>query len=264
MKPSHILSSVAVAGLFFLSGATGLVFEILWARMLGPWIGAGPATNALVIGAFMGGLAAGGLLAGRVRGKPLAAYGCAEVGVGLWGLATPSVMSALGPLFSGAFGLGETHAAACLALKGVATALLVVPPTILMGASFPLLARHARAGAAWLYAMNTAGAVLGSLFGGLILLPAIGASSTRIAASVLDIVIGFLALSLAMAIEPGSGQEEAQRNDGEAVGWQLLATIALWGAATMAGELACERTLALALGSSVYSLTFVVAAFIAG
>ena len=81
-----------VAACFFLSGATGLIYEVLWARMLGLVFGATTLAVSTVLAAFMGGLALGSALAGRkgagVR-RPVRAYGLLEIGIALYALAVP-------------------------------------------------------------------------------------------------------------------------------------------------------------------------------
>ncbi|MBI2944810.1 MAG: tetratricopeptide repeat protein [Candidatus Wallbacteria bacterium] len=259
-------SSVAVTAMFLVSGATGLVFELLWSRLLVPWIGAGPLTNALVIGCFMGGLACGAVLAPRARIRPLSAYGLCELGIGAWGLATPVLLGLLEPVFAAAHAAGDWSPGVRIVLQAAAVLALTGPPTALMGASFPLLALEAEASAGLLYAVNTAGAVAGCLIGGLVLLPAAGGAWLLEAASVADLGLGTLAILLAVRRAPSAngGPATAHGAPGARADRRLLLTVALWGFATMAAELACERVLALALGSSVYSLTLVLAVFIGG
>src|SRR6266511_3013406 len=92
-----------VAACFFLSGATGLIYEVLWARMLGLVFGATTLAVSTVLAAFMGGLALGSALAGRsgssVR-RPVRAYGLLEIGIALYALAVPFLFSLVDNLFA--------------------------------------------------------------------------------------------------------------------------------------------------------------------
>src|SRR6185503_7645638 len=81
-----------VAACFFLSGATGLIYEVLWARMLGLVFGGTTLAVSTVLAAFMGGLALGSAMAGRWGGRvtrPVRAYGLLEIGIALYALAVP-------------------------------------------------------------------------------------------------------------------------------------------------------------------------------
>src|SRR5256714_8674535 len=92
--PNRILLPVSVC--FILSGATGLIYEVLWARMLGLVFGATTFAISTVLAAFMGGLALGSALAGRMAGKikrPLRAYGLIEIAIALYALAVPFLFS---------------------------------------------------------------------------------------------------------------------------------------------------------------------------
>ena len=265
---SNSKRSLAVAALFFLSGASGLAFEIVWTRALGPWMGASASTTAIVIGLFMGGLAAGSALAPRLRCDPLRGYGLAELGSGLWGLATPALLAALEPAFRTAFELSEGMPLLAGSIRMVCAAAIVLPPTLMMGLSFPLLARHSAGSAAWLYAVNTCGAVAGAAAAGLLLLPSVGLAATRVTASSVNLLVGAVACALALGDSAAFGGVTSARPAGcgkpAPASRILLALSLLWGAATMVVELAAERSLALSLGSSVYSLTLVLVLFIAG
>src|SRR3982074_659156 len=91
-----------VAACFFLSGATGLIYEVLWARMLCLVFGATTLAVSTVLAAFMGGLALGSALAGR-RGaavrRPVRAYGLLEIGIALYAVVVPLLFSFIDNLY---------------------------------------------------------------------------------------------------------------------------------------------------------------------
>ena len=92
-----------VAACFFLSGATGLIYEVLWARMLGLVFGGTTLAVSTVLAAFMGGLALGSALAGRRGGqvkRPVRAYGLLEIGIALYALAVPFLFSLVDNLYA--------------------------------------------------------------------------------------------------------------------------------------------------------------------
>ena len=162
-----------LAVLFFLSGASALVYQLLWLRLLGLVFGVTVHAASTVWAAFMAGLALGSILAGvagdRVR-RPLAWFGVTEILTGLTAVLTPTAIEALQSTFvSLAPSLPHMGAASVAPRFAMAFAVLIVP-TVLMGATMPLVVRSSafsgsllgsRAGA--LYAANTAGAIAGTL-----------------------------------------------------------------------------------------------------
>src|ERR1700719_3836792 len=129
---------------FFLSGASGLVFEVVWTRELTLVFGSTTLAISTVLSVFMGGLALGSFLAGRFADRarsPVVLYALAEAGVGLYALAVPLVLAfypRLNPLF---VSLAGRSALVLALLRFVATAAVLLVPTTLMGATLPLLSR---------------------------------------------------------------------------------------------------------------------------
>ncbi|MGF1467263.1 MAG: fused MFS/spermidine synthase [Sandaracinaceae bacterium] len=183
---------------FFLSGASSLIFQTLWARMLQHVFGAAPVANSTVLTVFMAGLGLGAWIGGRVARRirhPLMAYAAAEVLVGLWGLVIPLLVQSDGWLADMNGLLRDTFGGSS-AVFMIARFLCVVPilivPTTLMGSTLPLLTRHfvraqqdarassARVGA--LYAVNTFGAATGPVLSAFVLMPLIGLAMTNVVA----------------------------------------------------------------------------------
>lgn len=197
-----------LTGLFFLTGATSLVFEVLWVRGLTLVVGNTTFAVSLVVAAFLGGLAAGNALAGQLSLKvvhPLRGYAIAEALAGVLALGVtlllPRLASALGAL-----GLpGGGPVAARLAV----VALLMAPPTVVMGASLPLLASwvgktFAAAGieVGRLYTVNTLGAAAGCALAGFFLIGAVGVSTTAYLACAVNLAVGGCAAVLARRVTP--------------------------------------------------------------
>jgi spermidine synthase len=156
----------------------------------------------------------------------------------------------------------------------VVSAILAVP-TVLMGATLPLISRAVAAGArsvvgrvAALYSANTAGAIAGAVGTGFLLLPAIGVTATIYAAAGLNLV----AAAAAWLIERQNGRAIAQPTTptvarapvDRAVLRRVLATLAVSGAAALANEVVWSRALSLVLGSSVYAFSAMLATFLSG
>jgi spermidine synthase len=247
---------------FLLTGATALVFEVVWTRLLLLSLGATAVAVGAVLGAFMGGMAVGAWLAGRrtvARVDPVLTYASLEGWAGLYGLATPMLLR-----------LAETQPP--VVQFGAAVALLM-PATVGMGASLPILARALGQRSSWvavnvgrLYAANTAGAVLGPLVAVFWLFPQIGLLRTLHVASGIDVlvcvtVIVFRRHAFPMWERPSAAPEKRETPHGDA---PLLAALVVSGAVAMVYEVAWTRVLSIAFASSVYGVTIMLSAFLAG
>lgn len=274
-----LLPSVLVGALFVLSGACGLAYEVVWTRYLGLFLGNTVLLHTAVLGSFMGGMALGSLLAGRFADRlprPLRAYGWLELGVAVYGAAFP-LLAALGQgMVAAATGPFPPGTIALLVFRLALAAALLLLPTLLMGMTFPLLTAHldrsagaGAGGANWLYFANCAGAVLGTLLTGLALIPSFGMRATVLGVAALNALIALAAMALghaalpeAMAAEDGSKEQGGNPAAG-GERW-VLAVICLSGGTAFLYELVWTRFFAVSLGSSTYSFTLMLAAFISG
>lgn len=259
---------------FFLSGFSALLYETAWTRELAFVFGTSDLAVAAVLAAYMGGLASGSALAARLAPRirrPVLTYGVLELLIALCALAVPSAMRALTSLYVAALGGGETAGeAGSLATTfrlGTAFALLL-PPTALMGATLPLLARHAvrrdadvgpRIGA--LYACNTAGAIAGTLVAAFLLLPALGLRRTVYGGAAVNALVFLGAALLARRGAPPLPAPEAPAPPGAR--W-ILPAMALSGAASFVYEVLWTRLLSQLLGGSVYAFATMLASFLLG
>ncbi len=285
--------SAFVAACFFLSGAAGLVYQVIWVRLIEKVIGSAPFAVAAVLSVFMAGLALGSWRAGRVidrqpgRAALLALYGKLELGIGVLALAVPVAMAIARPVYRAFYDpLLEhfwCHQAAALA----GCALVLIPPAALMGATLPVLCRfyvrrldHLGRRTGWLYGLNTAGAALGVALCGLVLIPHLGVWPTLGLFAALNFLIGGACLGVArrLAAEPAPPKARSQRKappspappepgptDGmhRQMRWGL-AIFAVSGFCAMAYEVLWTRLLGLIAGPTTYSFTLVVTTFIIG
>jgi spermidine synthase len=231
---------------------------------------------AAVLFAFMGGLMLGSAVAGRIADRlrrPLLVYAVLEGLIGVLGLLVPftvpflsSLMWWLTPMLGDSRPLG-------LAARFVLAAGMLLVPTTLMGATLPVLSRffvekRDRLGSslAWLYAMNTFGAVAGALLAGFILLPSLGVRRTTLVAALANVVVMALALAAARRTGPSAGTvaKETRAAPLSMAAWMALLAIGIAGAASMTDQIAWTRVLALCLGSSVYAFSIMVGTFILG
>src|SRR5712692_10148485 len=175
-------------GLFFLSGISGLLYEVAWTRMLHLLFGDTVLAVSTVLASFMAGLALGSFWSGRYvdrRPRVLALYAGLEAGIGVSAVALPVVLQALTPLY---IWLHQyLHASFWLfsVVRFLLAFGLLFVPTTLMGATLPVLSRYMvrhTATLGWrvgtLYALNTGGAVLGCFMAGYVLLGSVGVLET--------------------------------------------------------------------------------------
>ncbi len=200
-----------MAACFFLSGATGLIYEVLWARMLGLVFGATTLAVSTVLAAFMGGLALGSALAGRkgagVR-RPVRAYGLLEIGIALYALAVPLLFSVVDNLYAIIWQHFHPGFFVFSLWRFLLSCVMLLVPTTLMGATLPLLSAAlvrssgpTSTSVTKLYTRNLAGAICGSLIAGFLLLPTFGVRATIYTAAVINIIIGIVTILADRRIE---------------------------------------------------------------
>src|ERR1041384_7236170 len=142
--PAHYSSKTLriVAACFFLSGATGLIYEVLWARMLGLVFGATTLAVSTVLAAFMGGLALGSALAGRLGcriKRPLSAYGWLEIGIAIYAILVPLLFRWVDHLYVLIWQEFQPGFFIFSVWRFVLSSLLLLFPTTVMGATLPVL-----------------------------------------------------------------------------------------------------------------------------
>lgn len=259
-----------VAALFFASGATGLVYEVAFSKSLAPVFGATAYAVSAVLAAFMGGLAVGAHLGGRVAGRfarPLVAYGFAEIAVGLVCAVTPWAFAAVEVAYVALARASHGSLGALTAARsGLAFAVIVVPTTC-MGATLPLLARATssdRSALPRLYALNTAGGAIGSLLGAYAVLPTLGLGGAMRAAALINVVLGILAIvhgrrSAPLAVDPPLAAEEPRE---EGLGRLPLLFAFASGFLVFAAEVVEAHLLTVLIGNSAYAFGLMLAVFL--
>ena len=269
--------------LFLASGAAGLIYEVVWMRILMRILGATVLAYTIVLAAFMLGLALGGWRFGRRidhRGQPLLVYAALETGVGLWALLLPSLLTAALALFvSIARGLADSPVLLNIIRSLIAFAALLLP-TILMGGTLPVLSKSlVHSGqeignkVGKLYAVNTFGAILGAGAAGFILLGKIGEIRTTLIAVALNLTAAagaaLLARSLPQPPDPRRGAQQcalAESPASPSLARQalLLVVVAITGFTILAYEVLWTRTAVLLTGNTTYSFSLMLLAFLTG
>ncbi|WP_420715064.1 fused MFS/spermidine synthase [Corallococcus sp. bb12-1] len=265
-----------VAALLFLSGATALVYELVWSKYLGNVLGNSGQAHAVVLATFMGGLALGAFVFGRTADRvknPLALYGVLELGVGLYALAFPYVLGALEHVWLSV----AVHVPEHLRVgpRLLVSSLSLVVPTLLMGGTLPALVRHFAASLAGvrkelarLYAINSLGAAVGVYIAGTRLVPLIGLSASATLAAGLNVFLALAALALARQHPPAvvvgaAAAVEDVAYPRRAVRAALLGVM-LSGFTSMLYQVTWIRLLSIVLGASTYAFTLILTAFILG
>ena len=271
--------SAPVLALFFCSGATALVYEVVWSKFLSQMFGSTVYAQTVVLAAFMGGLALGNKIFGRRADRsprPVRIYGYLEIAIGLYAFFFPTLDRLADQLFVGiGTGLAD-HAVLLLALKGILSAGLLLGPTILMGGTLPLLAAwlqkssiDAGRRSARFYSVNSLGAVAGSCAAGFWLVQNFGLVAALQLTALVNVLIGALAIVIGKDIVTESAAKEEPTATGsaevapETLRWAGL-VVALTGAVSMGLEVLSSRSLALIFGSSLQSFAIVLMAFILG
>lgn len=261
------------------TGFTGLVYEVAWQRCVATLLGSHSESTATVLALFLGGLAVGYAVFGRVTrgvvararraGRPprlLALYGCVEIGIGAWALAFPLFFQWIRALSIRLPAYGEGMA---FAVDVTLTALLIAPPTVLMGSTIPILTQtlprsldDATRTHALVYGANTAGAFAGTLAAGFFLIPYLGLEGVLRAMGTVNLAAG--AAFLALGLVPAQRSPAAA---GEAIarvrGLPAYATAAvLLGFATLTLQTVLIRLGGLSFGTSEFTFAITVGVFV--
>lgn len=277
----------ALLVLFVLSGFAGLLYQSVWSHYLGLSLGHAAYAQTLVLAIFMGGMAVGAWFASHysLRWKRLIlGYAVVEAVIGVFGLV-------FHPLFVAYTGLSQEsilpalgHPALAHAYQWLTAAFLIMPQSVLLGATFPLMSaglmralpdEHGEV-LGGLYFTNSLGAALGALLATFMLLPAVGLPGTVFTAGILNIVVALLAWMLSRMLNEDGHAPMVQRAAtaeapvvGESDEVRHLGRVLLWataisGAASFVYEVGWVRLLNQALGSTIHSFELMLAAFILG
>src|SRR3954468_1622301 len=257
--------------LFTASGFAGLIYESIWTHYLKLFLGHAAYAQSLVLIVFMGGMALGAALCGRLSQKlanPLLVYAAVEAAIGVLALA-------FHPIFVGVtdWGYGSLlpwlgNEWLALAGKLLLCALLILPQSILLGAPFPLMSAglvraHPAAGGesvAMLYFTNSLGAAAGVLASGFWLIAWVGLPGTLGTAGAVNLLIAVTVWALGRSLRnaPLAGDSSDERA-------RLFLAIAFFtGLASFVYEIVWIRMLSLVLGASTHSFELMLATFILG
>ncbi len=262
-----------------LTGFSGLVYEVAWQKYLAMLLGSHAEATAAVLGIFLGGLSAGYALFGRLTRRVveraqrlgeaprlLYIYALVETGIGLYALLFPWIFGWAQQLSP----LGPTGTGTGFAFDVGLSALLLGPPTVLMGGTIPILTLalagdldRATRVHAWVYGTNTAGAFAGALAGGFVLIPVLGLDSVLYTMGCVNLVAAAAFAQLdrsAREIAPDLSPSPVAQMVPRLGAWATVALLA--GFAMMTLQTILNRIGGLAFGSSQFTFAMVVAVFV--
>jgi spermidine synthase len=269
-------------GCFFATGASGLVLEIVWSKYLSYLLGNSVFGVATAVAAFLGGLGAGAAAGGRLAARtpsPMRLYAGLEIAVGALALLSPLAQLMARPLFASLYAALSGDPAPFFLVRFLILFAALLVPTMAMGATLPIavaeLSRRTGASAdpivGRLYAVNTAGGVIGVTLAGFLFVPSLGLWKTAVLAGLID--LGVAAVVLGRRPAPGpvpapvGGAADGTAVTRRPLGARRLLTLllaALTGFAAILYQVAWTRVLIVPFGGMVYAFAAILAVYLAG
>ncbi len=278
--------------LFFFSGATALVYEVVWQRMLILVFGNTTYASTTVVASFLGGMAAGSFVFGRFADRhksPLSLYAYLEVGIAAFAVLSPLILSVMPAVYVGLYRSLPAEFPLFGAVRVCLSFLVLLIPSFLMGGTLPVISRffikridRLGWGIGALYGLNTLGGVVGAFSAAFLLLTWIGVNETIYLASAFNALIAGVALVLGRFHQPEHAADEmatsqaveedsvaaAQSAEGQArvryVPYTLLAVYGVSGFCALAYEILWTRVLVFFLDSSTYAFATMLTTFLIG
>ena len=271
--------------LLYLSGASGLIYEIVWVRIFSLVFGNTNYAAAIVLSAFFVGMAVGSLFFGRKAdaiAHPFRVYGFLEIGIGLSALAVPVLVTFMDSFYPSLYrALGEKNVFFFI-IRFVLSFVIVFIPTFFMGGTLPLIVKFTSLlkeefgkSVSLLYALNTLGGVSGSFAAGFFLVRYIGIHNTIATAVAINVVVGIAAILFSRVFQtaeiPGAVPVETnalQTGEGAVTGGRIaqyiLVVAFITGVLSLSFEVVWTRLLVYVLSSSVYAFNIMLTTFLFG
>jgi spermidine synthase len=260
--------------LFVGSGCAALIYEVVWFQLLQLSIGSSAVSLGVLLGIYMGGMCLGSLLLPKYLNRqnhPLRVYALLELGIAVFGIIVLFAVPIVGRVYTSIAGTGQVN----LVLRAIVAAICLLPPTLLMGATLPAIARWVETtpkGVSWLgyfYGGNLAGAVAGSLLAGFYLLRVYDMPTATGAAVGLNVLVAVLAFLVAArtphtVITATPGDEPLAAPSTPEISKLVYIAIALSGLTALGSEVVWTRVLSLLFGATTYTFSLILAVFLVG
>jgi spermidine synthase len=263
-----------LAACFFCSGAASLMAQVVWLRYLSLTFGNTTQAAATLLAIFMGGLGLGALLFGRLADRwrrPLAAYALLEALIALFAIASPALLAAIDQGYVAAYRSLAGSPGLFVAVRVALAAAVLLPPTLLMGGTLPLLLRGATRSdgevgrrTALFYAINALGAAAGVALAGFVTVRLLGLHATLLLAASLNLLAALGAALLSRPLAALAQAAPPRAVPAARARWPLLALFFTMGMASLGYEVLWTRALVFHLGSSVYAYSLMLCLFLAG
>jgi spermidine synthase len=266
--------------LFLFSGIASLIYQVVWVRMLTLVFGHTIYSVSIVLSAFMAGLGLGSYLWGKTidrTGKPLLIYGKIEIFIGVSAALLSILLSSFSPIYAWLHQFLPDLFFLAAIIKATLTFLLVLIPTVFMGATLPVMCKYfatedANLGqqVSYLYSINTLGAAAGCLFAGYFLIGSFGVLETALVAAGINLLIGLVCIVVFKKVEPGTtfgfglpkpAFDRLQLDEKNSL-WLTISF--LCGFTALSYEVVWTRLLVFSIGSTVYSFSLMLSNFLFG
>jgi len=278
---------ITLTAAFVLSGAAGLMYESIWSRYLGLFVGHSAYAQTIVLVMFLGGMSAGAAWVARRSAalkSPLLWYARAEAACGLIGLGFHGLFTVVTAFCYDTLFPALPGGPVLVVVKWTIAALLILPQSVLLGTTFPLMSAgflravssdgHTGSGRvlANLYFANSLGASVGVLVAGFALISAFGLPGTLETAAIVNMVVAAMVVAVVQLAQderdaPVDATPVAATPRAAVPPWlrRTLLTVALGTAvSSFIYEIAWVRMLSLVLGSATHSFELMLSAFILG
>ena len=299
--PRLHITGILILCAFIISGACGLIHEVAWTRLLRLVMGNTTYSITTVLTAFMGGLALGSYLGGRIidrRHDPLRIFAILEGNIAIYCFLLPFLIQGTEPIYSFLYQNTHTNFYIFSIIRFLFSALLLLIPATFMGATLPVLTRFFTQSSdsfgfsvGRLYALNTFGAVLGASTSGFFLLPSLGVTRTIYLACFLNLLVGVTSYLIYLRTQGKSGfisspvyrkevnqplpdkhttnaktagTAESSSSYGKGMLRVLLICYGFSGFSALVYEIAWTRSISLLIGSTVYAFSMMLTAFVLG